>query len=430
MEKITLIHAEIISKSPLYIGNDEKEVLINNEEGKAYLPATSIAGSFRAYLKSINEDYKKLFGDQSNEGSIMSNLYISDAFAEIERFDRRNRVSIDGEKGSGKEKHKIDELYLSKGLKFNLAFEIHNNEKDESLNKMLYKCLEALNRGIIRFGSNKSNGLGVFEVTSIKKIDFHLKNIADFERYLKKDYSDMKEIKGDIFNKNEDDVHVEFIIEGEFTTPLLIKAPETFEIGGADGESIKSGSEYLIPGSSFKGVLRSRIERIAKYFGSLDKAKEMFGVVDDKDKKNSLSQVFVNESIIDNKKFENKVRYNRIKIDRFTGGARNTALMDDIPVKGETEFKVIYKRKNDDVFDKYAIGIILLALRDMGTENLAIGSGNSIGRGRFKANTMDVVIGNENIKIDFNNKTISNQEQLNKYVEAVKTFMRQEGKND
>ncbi|SNX52844.1 RAMP superfamily CRISPR-associated protein [Thermoanaerobacterium sp. RBIITD] len=426
MREVSFITAEIISKSPLYIGDDDRDILIDKEEGKAYLPATSIVGSFRAYLKSIGEDYIKLFGEQNIESSI----YVKDAFAEITKFERRNRVAIDDVAGSQEDKHKIDEKYLCKGLKFSLTFEIHSKEKHESLDEMIYKCLRALNKGIIRFGSNKSNGLGIFEVISVKNLVFDLGEIDNLTKYLKNDFSGMKEIKDNIFNTVEDKAYITFIINGEFTTPLLIGAPKTFKTGDADRRNIKSGSEYIVPGSSFKGVLRSRVEKIAKHFDSLDKAKEMFGDTQDEEEKHMLSRVFVNESIIDNRNFEDKVHYIRIKIDRFAGGTRSTALTNDIPVKGETQFKVLYRKKNDDVFDNYAIGLITLALRDMGTENLPLGGGSNIGRGRFKARTMEIMIGDKVINIDFDKKSISDEKKLNYYVAAAKNFMRQEGKDE
>lgn len=429
MRYIVFLNSEIISMSPFFIGDDDGDVLIDDESNMAYLPATSVAGSFKAYLKSIDEDYKMLFGTQDKKDSVMSSVYVRDAFAKINEFDRRDGVRIDGESGSNVEESKIERLYLGQGLKFDLGFEVHG-EKDniENLKNMLYKCLKALDEGFIRFGGHKSNGLGIFKIVSAKEIKFNLKDKEDLVKYIKKDYSDMKDVKETIVNVAVDDRYTRFVMKGKLTTPLLIKAPKTFNPKDVDDRSIKSGDEYLIPGSSFKGVLRSRVEKIGRYFGSVDETSKIFGSTNDKDKENILSRVFVKESIIDNREFEEEVYYNRIKIDKFTGGVRHSALMNDMPVQGKTQFDVMYRKTNDDMFDKYAIGILALALRDLGTENLTLGGGNNIGRGRFRANTMTISEGDKSIEIDFDKKSISGEETLNYYVESVKAFTKGGGR--
>ena len=428
MKMITLIKAEIMSLSPLFISDGEEEILMDNESGMAYLPATSIAGSFRAYLKSIDENYKELFGVQNKESSMMSSVYISDAFAKIHRLERRDGVRIDSETGSHVYGAKIERLYLGDGIKFQLVFEIHSQRnKNQEFKQMLYKCLKALDKGFIRFGGNKSNGLGNFEIVKTEEIEFNLENKEEWLSYLKKDYAKGRDIKAGIENSYIDDIYVEFIIKGKLTSPLLIKSSETYDPEDVDDKSIKSGEKYIIPGSSFKGVLRHRVETIANYFGSINEAREMFGTIQSEKEKHILSRVFVSESVIDNKEFYEERQYNRIKIDRFTGGVINTALMNDIPVQGTTEFKIIYKKQNNESKDNYAIGIIALALRDLGTENLSLGSGNSIGRGRFRANAMSIAHGENRIDINFDNKTISDQVALNKYVEAIKNSKGREG---
>lgn len=423
MRDIVFLKAEIISMAPFFIGDDDGNILIDDETNMAYLPATSVAGSFKAYLKSIDEDYKILFGAQIDTDSIMSSVYISDAFAKINEFEKRDGVRIDPESGSSVEGAKIERIYLGQGLKFDLGFEIHGKENNiEDLKDMLYKCLKALDEGFIRFGGHKSNGLGIFKIISVKEIKFDLNDKEDLVKYLKKDDSGMVDVKETIDNVPVDNRYAKFVMKGEFTTPLLIKAPKTFNPKDVDDRSIKSGDEYLIPGSSFKGVLRSRVEKIAKYFGSVDEASEIFGSINGEDKENILSRVFVRESIIDNREFEEEVYYNRIKIDKFTGGVRESALVNDMPVQGKTQFDVMYRKKNDEKFDDYAIGILALAFRDLGTENLTLGGGNNIGRGRFKASTMTISEGDKSIEIDFDKKSIFDEETLNCYIEAVKTF--------
>lgn len=428
-ENIFILKTKIISISPLFIGDNQQNPLIDNDGRRAYLPATSITGAFRAYLKNIGKDYKKLFGIQKEDNSVMSSVYIKDSFALINNFDRRDGVRIDSELGSNVERQKIERIFIGQGLEFELVFEIHSKyDEIEEFKEMLYSCLKALDKGIIRLGGNKSNGLGIFKLKEAKEINFKLvNNLDNLIKYINDDYSNSADVKKHIDDTVLCNDCVRFSIEGKLTTPLLIKSPETFDSTDVDDRAFKTGDKYLIPGSSFKGVLRSRVEKIANLFGNLEDAKQIFGDIDverngeESDGRNMLSRVFVEEPVIDNKAFK-EIIYNRIKIDRFTGGVMTGSLVNDIPVKGKTQFDIIYRKKGDKYFDNYAVGILTLALRDLGTENLPLGGTSNIGRGRFKADIMCLDDEGDTIKIDFNKRTTSNEKKLNSYVSAVKSF--------
>lgn len=420
MKKISVIEAKIESISPLYIGDDEGNVLIDNENNMAYLPATSIAGAFRAYLNSIGEEVDHLFGE--TEDSQMSKIYISDCHGKVQGFERRDGVSIDGETGANKHGSKIQRLYLSEGIEFHLKFKIHmESEEDNNLKIMIYKALNGLNKSFIRFGGHKSSGLGIFKVKSAEEMEYDFNDLENLKKYLKREPVDKKDIMTEVNKEYNTIDYVEFTLKGELTTPLIIKSPRSFDPDEADDTSLKTNSgKYLIPGSSFKGVLRSRVETISNYFGILDKAQELFGQVEREDKDNILSRIFVKEAEIDNTEYSKTVTYNRIKLDKFTSGVKYGSLMEDEPVKGSTEFHILYRKTGDKAFDDFAIGIISLALRDLGTENLGLGGNANIGRGRFKGSSMTIKNGAERIHIDFENKRIDNEEVLSTYIAAVK----------
>ncbi|MCF6463751.1 RAMP superfamily CRISPR-associated protein [Clostridium sp. Cult1] len=428
VEIISVLKATIVSKSPLFIGDNQENPLLDDDGQRAYLPATSVAGAFRSYLKNVGMDYEKSFGSQKEDKSSMSKVYVKDSFAPIIRFDRRDGVKIDSQYGSHVDGQKIERNFIGQGLEFELMFEIHSKDDEiEELKNMIYTCLKALDEGIVRLGGNKSNGLGIFKIKEAKEIDFHLlKNLDDLIRYLNKDYSNTVDVKKTIDNIQLPKNYVEFSIEGKFSTPLMIKAPKTFDSMDVDDRSVQVEGQYMVPGSSFKGALRARVEKIANLFDSLEEAKAIFGDVEEKneedsDRKKELSRVLVKESVIDTSSFEEPI-YHRIKIDRFTGGVMTGSLMNDIPTKGEIRFNITYRKKGDKHFDKYAVGLLALALRDLGTENLSLGGGSSIGRGRFKGDTMYIDDGEDIIEIDFNKKTISNEKKLNSYIEGVRKF--------
>lgn len=422
MRNIIYIEANIVSISPLFIGDDEENILIDNEKNMAYLPATSIAGAFRAYLNSIGEKDELLFGER--ESSKMSKVFIKDSFAKILYHDNRDGLKIDGETGTNVHGSKIERTYLGEGLEFSLCFEMHlNSNGDKDLKLMIYKALKGLDKGIIRFGGNKSSGLGIFKLLSAKEMIYNLKDLDDLSKYLKTEENPRKDILKAIEEVNVHDKYVEFLMKGNLSTPLIIRAPKSFRPNEADNTSIKTGSDnYVIPGSSFKGILRARIETISNCFGNKNEAAVLFGQVKGNSKENVLSRIFVKESIIDNSQYLKEIEYNKIKLDKFTSGVKYGSLMQEVPTMGSTEFHVIYRKTGEERFDNYAIGVVLLALRDLGTENIGIGGSGGIGRGRFKANTLSINTGNENIDIDFNNKTISNDEMISKYIESVKNL--------
>lgn len=427
MKKISIIEAIIESISPLYIGDDDGNVLIDKEKNMALLPASSIAGAFRAYLNSIGEKAELLFGETEN--SQMSKIFISDSYGKVKDFERRYGVSIDGITGANKHGSKIQRVYLSEGIEFHLKFEIHMySEEDENLKLMIYKALSGLNKSFIRFGGHKSSGLGIFKVKSAKEIEFDLEDLDIFRKYLKREEIDEKDIMEEVNKEYNEIDYVEFTIRGELTTPLIIKSPRTFNPDDVDEISLKTSSgKYIIPGSSFKGILRSRIETISNYFGLLDKAERLFGHVERQDKENVLSNIFVKEAEINN---VDRAIYNRIKLDKFTSGVKNGSLMNDEPVMGSIEFHVVYRKTGDKDFDDFAIGIISLALRDLGTENLSLGGNFNIGRGRFKGTSMIIRDGEEKIYVDFNSKSIDNEKTLSNYIMAVKKLSKEVVNND
>ena len=71
---------------------------------------------------------------------------------------------------------------------------------------------------------------------------------------------------------------------------------------------------------------------------------------------------------------------NRVALDRFTGGAFDTALFAEAPAVGG-EVRLTLTVRNPTEADK---GLLLLLLRDLWTGDLALGGTSNIGRGRLR----------------------------------------------
>jgi len=109
-------------------------------------------------------------------------------------------------------------------------------------------------------------GYGRFRVDSISKSVFDFTNINDLLKYMLME-TDSTEITQDILGREQETSKVRFKIKGKTVTPLLVK-DETVRLSNeSDGINIKdSRGNYIIPGSSIKGVIRSRAERLHRTF--------------------------------------------------------------------------------------------------------------------------------------------------------------------
>jgi CRISPR/Cas system CSM-associated protein Csm3 (group 7 of RAMP superfamily) len=113
----------------------------------------------------------------------------------------------------------------------------------------------------------------------------------------------------------------------KFKDALLINDPDAEPVDDHEAEFnfLKINGKYTIPGSSVKGVFRSRSEMIAKTVGIAgEKIEKVFGKTDEK------SKICFSYAFQDNKKideFREKLM-DGVSIDRFTGGAAEAALFD------------------------------------------------------------------------------------------------------
>lgn len=146
----------------------------------------------------------------------------------------------------------------------------------------------------------------------------------------------------------------------------------------------------VISGTSLAGVLRHRAERIANTLSVGNRTKclinNLFGDVDEETKAARSSRLIIHEAVITD---SHDMVQNRIAIDRFTGGAYHGALFDEQPVwgNGKTEIHLALEIRSPE---KHEIGLLLLLLKDLWTEDLPVGGESSIGRGRLKGQYAEI----------------------------------------
>jgi CRISPR/Cas system CSM-associated protein Csm3 (group 7 of RAMP superfamily) len=189
-------------------------------------------------------------------------------------------------------------------------------------------------------------------------------------------------------------LHATFALQGS----LLIRAGEGQDDIGPDMVHLHARQPNgkrapIVSGTSLAGALRARATRIANTLDKAGKARELiydiFGpdmndrewMKAKKEKGVRASRLTVKERVVANGRTD--LVQNRVSIDRFTGGARDTALFNEQPVfaTNETIVTVDLHLRNPKEAD---VGLLLLLLNDLWTEDLPLGGESSVGRGRLQ----------------------------------------------
>ena len=425
-----LYKVNAITVSPLSIKDGEDSLIVNESTGKAFIPGSSIAGAFRNYYENYicrdcNDDSSALFGG-SETG--MSKVICYDAFplgdANKEiissrpgiRIDRQTLSAAETETGSGS---KFTRTFLNEGIQFVFVFELNNYNEDDDFKKdqqQLENLIAAFAAGDILLGSNKTSGFGRFKVNLIEKVAYDLTNYEDMFRYLSKD-TKASNITVSVLNKQLPSKNIRFKVSAKTTTPLLIKDEIIRSSDEPDGINIKNGSgDFIIPGTSLKGILRSRAEKLAKTFSSIDDTliTNIFGIESNDEDKAHISRLTCFDTKINDAK---EGIYNKIKIDYFTGGVKQHALMQEETVMGDLEIECIINTFGLKNLIR-EVGLLLLVFRDLCTESLSVGGGYAVGRGYIKADTLQLIDG-ETFIYDFNSPDKHVEDKFNSYISEL-----------
>lgn len=403
--------------SPAIIGSGEGERsdldVIKDSGGKPFIPATSFAGVLRHTIKPQNISDDKLdhfWGTKESdkpEKIRQSSLICNDLTADKFDISVRDGVAIDNKKGIAKEKAKFDYEIIELGSIFNLHLEVNLDGKDNIFKKqMLATIISLLKNEKIRIGAKTNNGLGKIKLKEYKTYEFDFSKKQDAIAWFKYLYDGSLpepvnlNVKPFNISKNQ------FVIDACFTIKnSLIVRSYNIDPNLPDTEHIKSGYDYVLPGSSTKGAIRARAERIVNTLSKdANIISKLFGMVDEKSKEAKKGRLLVEETILQG--FPSEVQ-TRIKIDRFTGGTIESALLETKPLfKGKDEAYFNLKITIDDYKDHEA-GLMLLVLKDLWTGDLPVGGEKAIGRG---------VLEGKEAKVSFNGKeiTIKDPESLSK----------------
>jgi CRISPR/Cas system CSM-associated protein Csm3 (group 7 of RAMP superfamily) len=162
-----------------------------------------------------------------------------------------------------------------------------------------------------------------------------------------------------------------------------------------DAENIQNArGEYIVPGSSVKGSVRSQMEKIANYLSETGSAdmdtviRDTFGYTGDDGKTGKAGNIRFYDTVVGDRE-KNAMAHNatRIRIDKFTGGVMQTGLFSEKNVFGDLTLRVTIDNKNHP--DR-SLGLLVLALRDLAIGSMSLGSGYSVGKGIISVKTITI----------------------------------------
>lgn len=443
-----LIKGTLTLTTPTHLSNGDKApgvdlplVMDGYEPERPLLTGASLTGALRNYVNEYLKNYEyrkdersgkewwlekvdkspteKLFGAaRRDEDGDQSPLIVYDALGTsptyaIElrdgvRIDPKTRTAYVDEKGSG---GKFDLELLAAGTTFDIGFELIITKDNEpyldEIRQTLAQALYGLQEGQIRLGGRKQRGYGECKVANWQVRQYDLTQKADLEAWLSDGRSwakpDPKWQRGDDIRPllgasvSESRLPDSFTIDATLTIDgsLLIRAG--FEAENAPDvahlESYRDGE--LVPvlsGTSLAGVMRAQALRIARTVSQQEETaenfiRELFGYMPDHkedDSPKKASRVLVKETAVTNTK---KLVQSRVAIDRFTGGALESALFAEQPVfGGQTTLSIVVRPplKTNETQWQAEKGVLLLVLKDLWTGFLAVGGASSVGRGRLQ----------------------------------------------
>jgi CRISPR/Cas system CSM-associated protein Csm3 (group 7 of RAMP superfamily) len=395
-----------------------------------------------------------LFGGfrEDDEGE-QSALIIDDAIRKPGSFgiEMREGVQLESDSRTAKKDHLFNLHLWQAGTTFVLRFELlicqpkdeaQTEAHSEKLKRALATALQGLSDGGITLGARKRRGYGQVKVAEWRMTAYDLTSTDGLLARLASQRTDLNvrppepKTGSDIATllgvESLGDLRREFTLCSKFALngSLLIRSgsglgaqdPDTAHLHSTRrNEQDELSSLPILSGTSLGGAMRARALRIAltlanKNLARLENGNQseaeklvdaMWGADMEKLKKERkrgnknakpfASRVSVKETVITVKPEASLVQ-NRIRIDRFTSGASETALFSEQPIFSDGKEQAVEISLSLRNPEDYEIGLLLLALKDLWTGDLPLGGEASVGRGRLRGLEADLKLGHDHWK--------------------------------
>lgn len=389
-----ILRAILTNETPLLIGRGEGDSVdievMRLPDGKPYIPASSIAGCLRSFTNGQDGYFWGKTGrndktGQSEQHPLQSHIRFDDLipeFYKLEDIVMRDGVKINHKTGTAEDKKKYDYQVVEPEVSFNFCAEVTLRTSMKGDWKTFVKEIkESIESPHFRIGANTNTGFGKVRCEDFQAFYFQFPDHADawFE-YIEKGIISISELPFETAPMQ--------LGEGSFAVEANFRLKSSLMIGAfgikgdePDKSQLKSRDRHVLPGKSIRGAIRHRAVRIWKTMGK-DEATlfDLFGHVSENEKTQIRSRLRVEEFLFQEKEVEPMVQ-NRISIDRFTGGVIDGALFNSEPVwtTGQEQIKLTFTiLKNASPDEKK---LLLLLLKDLWLEDLAIGGEKNVGRG-------------------------------------------------
>lgn len=396
-----VLQGKLKALSPLLIGSGQNEAtdsdVLLNAQGKPFIPATSLAGILRHAtlpIQTTSPDLFKQFWGQENadgRGSLIT-LYDADCEGDF-RLVVRDGIKIDNRTGLVADKKKYDYQVVEPGAIFSFEVRIQYQGEKESLfcHQMLAELKTLLESGQVNAGAKTNNGLGQLKLEQTRCYHFDFSQSRHVLAWMQRQpgqYSESCRMKSIPSGGSLPSQVLELEFMAEIASTFMVRGyPNGLGTQDLpDDMMLQSAGEPVLPGSSFKGALRNRAERILNTLGIsvpviID---PLFGWADDEQPttKPRKGRLAVQETLLQH---TTPLQQTRIKIDRFTGGTIESALFQTMPVFAikNPEKPHICLHITVKNCQPYEAGLLMLLLKDLWTGDLALGGEKNVGRGRL-----------------------------------------------
>ncbi|MBR2733583.1 MAG: CRISPR-associated protein, partial [Selenomonadaceae bacterium] len=290
---------------------------------------------------------------------------------------------------------------------------VHDVEK---ISDVIARLLGKLQDGI-QLGALTSKGFGLAAAENLRADLYDFRNKADVVAWLTGKGASKKIQPSTADSVREND----FVVEAQF------KFNSSFIIRDGD-TTLKSRADFVLPGTSLKGILRHRAEYILSRLGLDVAALENLMGASSSDKK-IKSRFIVAESYIASENFA-EVEHKRTKIDRFTGGTLQGTLFTTTPAYQKNfdapTLKLQFEIRDAD--DSEA-GLAIFLLRDLWLGCVAVGGEKSIGRGTLNGLSATINFRGKTYTLGANGKVLGGDKtELESFAAALKNFAGGDGK--
>ncbi len=366
---------ELTTKAPLSIGNGDNELtdhdLIRNAEGRPFIPATSIAG---VCLHSLSTEEQKIINPEMGNEKMQSALFISDALLlGRESTSVRDGIEVNENKIT-KTGAKYDMEIIETGSKFCFRMEVtvRDNQNAKEMETIVNKILAGIDEGNILLGLKSNRGFGKLKIEEVRRKSFRPENREELLKFQKYNRESYEPFEREAVSSQVDTIAVELKQLGGISIRRYSAQKDDI-----DFEHIKSNGTPVIPGTSWAGLIRKQMEYYHQKMEEQGKRYELRNYLGFVEKEEAqASKMIIEESIIDGGK---EITLTRNKIDRFSGGAANSALFSEKAwFNGRTKLTIKLKET-----DNYIKTLILLTIKDIENGLIALGGQTAIGRGIF-----------------------------------------------